>query len=651
MDATRGKDFGTSFTQARRAGQTMLDQFAQDRPDLYWGASAAGTFTPLGLIGKGIEAAGAVKTAIQGAKSGAVMGSVAGFGESQHQDIPGRLGDVIPGAIGGAATGAVVAPFASRLADYATPTLKSGVSALGDRMTVVGGVAKPAFTTAADAGQYVGQAFAGNAQALRTSAEDAYTKSAQLGATVAPGIVGQMPGEIDNALAKSNSFRPSQLDAAQFPAAARAWEIINKGVESAGQTALPQGAGLAPSINIAAGTAQYRASLAARGGLSQADQNQLVSEYQRLATQFNNGQLKDLSQISALGAPVPGGAGFAIDSQVGTGTPSIREIQRQLNSKDDRGLIPKDSNDAMRLGDIRRAYDQAFAALDPYVVGPPNAVAAAREGNKLWSQYMTLTNPKPGDRAGNVVARFVDGNMSGQQVADVLMGGVNAASVNPNAAQDSVMAVQRLKTVFGEKSQEFNAIQQGAFLRLVGDNPKTAAAYTPQQIKQNIRAFTESTNGAPLAQNIFTVNQLAALRRFGNSIPDKPIAPGSPGAFSLRTAATTLASVMGFTYGAGSGADFLAHLMPGMPFIAESAPVVGLAAGAAANTFAERAFGNRGSAMNPLLDRPLWAARGAGALTRDLSAGVGGGPTSRPFAPGAQPFAPLPTTQQSQQQR
>lgn len=642
--ARKPTDFSTSFTNARQAQQTELEQFAKERPDLYWPATVAGALTSPGMWVKSAQrAAGAGATILHGAVQGGIAGAISGFGETSDQSLPGRLISGGVGAVGGAITGGVVAPAVSRIADAAAPRLSTGV----DRAQGAIAAGRTPFDTAADAGEAVGTAFAGQAATLKQQAEDAYATSAKLGATVPLNVVSAIPQKIDDALSNANSFRPSQLDATQFPAAARAWQIINDGVGKA----TPTGTGAAPTINIMQGSAQYRASLVARGGMAPADIDTAVQEYQRLATQFNSGQLANLSQITALGAPGPTAAtasGFALDSVVGTGTPSIREIQRQLNSKDDRQLIPSGASDAARLGDIRRAYDQQFAGLDPYVTGPPGATAAARQGNVLWGSFMKMTQPRAGDDAGNIVKSMYDGNMTGQQVADMLMGGANAATGSASAASKAILAVNRLKVTFGQNSSEFNAIQQGAFLRLVGDNPKTGNAYNPAQIKQNIRTFVDSTAMQPLSQAIFTPAQLTAIRRLGNSIPDVVISPNSSGAGMIRRIAGTTAQLIGFSIGAGQGTEMLSHLMPGIPYLAEASIPIGVAAGAAAGGLMDRALGSRAQFVNPLLDRPLWASRTAGAAVRAAGDIGGQGIVKQPIDT-RNAFAHLPSTLQPQQ--
>lgn len=312
-----------------------------------------------------------------------------------------------------------------------------------------------------------------------------------------------------------------------------------------------------------------------------------------------------------------GGTGGALPLDGPRGAQSIAETRRILNgplmtpSKDNPG-------DMAALTAVRRAYNDVFSTMGKQpgaIIGPAAAVQRTLEGNAAYSQYKGLTAPRdtgPTAAAKQKLASWINSSADGQTVAADLFGATTSPSIK--GVQSAVDTVNEVKSQFGPKSAEMNAIQQGLFLKATGTAPN-GAAFTPAQVKSNLLRLTAGQS-APLGSAVFSRDQVIAIKRFANSIPDEGF---------NRLGDTTLkaAHLAGAAVGTALGLHYVGTDLGPLTFgvlggtTAVGAQLASATTGSILHRFA-------GLSQNPLLYKPIFAERAARVGGETVAANLAG---------------------------
>lgn len=199
-------------------------------------------------------------------------------------------------------------------------------------------------------------------------------------------------------------------------------------------------------------------------------------------------------------------------STTGTGIVPLTElmrVRRQINALT--GVNPADSQ---AIREVRNAFDRAIKDLfdEQMFSGDPRAIQAWQGADFDYSRFRAMTNPKPGDAAGRIISRIIDQDVTPQQMANWLYG-TNVVA----PPQTSASVARSLRELFGETSEEWNAIRAGMWSRLVTQINNPEEMLTAGQIAKNITGFVTG-RGASLAATLFTPAERDLMRRYANTL-------------------------------------------------------------------------------------------------------------------------------------
>lgn len=199
-------------------------------------------------------------------------------------------------------------------------------------------------------------------------------------------------------------------------------------------------------------------------------------------------QKLDSMSASVLGAPgAPGVA--ARMPQTAISWEKIDRVRRSIG-----GLSPVSAADRRAVGSIMRSFDEWLEdGFDRQLLsGDPRALQEIQAGRRAARARFLLTAPKPRDVAGRKIAMMIEGGHSPQAVADWIYG----ASVL-YGSDVAYQTARRLKGVLGEKSEAWEAVRQGGWVRMVGLGDGL------QGIARNIEEFVGG-KGKPIASVLWT---------------------------------------------------------------------------------------------------------------------------------------------------
>jgi hypothetical protein len=547
-------DFSASYGRAREGERARLDAYSEANPIKGAAADATGILSGAALF-KAPAAATITGRVMQAGREGGTAGGLAGFGEAE-----GGLTDRALGAATGAAIGGTIGAVAA-------PSIE-GIGRLGGRMFGRNAVPAPGVNPAArvsDAGQFGIPLTRGQATGnLSQQASEEAMRHAGRGEGAAR-VMQQFDDRQTAAIA-------SAADNFQGQFAGNAPRIIAGDSEVGGAVA----GGVRTRANALKATGQKfydeAQSLGARIGADAAEAApQDIAR--RLAAdnfRFNEGlhptafqALAEIERFGSLGAratsPATIAGRAATPKAVDFG--EAHDVMKAINQ-----MKPRDGADAAALGMVKRAFagwwDDAVDAN--LFAGSERALEAVKQGNRNWSQYLAIVRPKTGDDAGRVVKKMVAADVTGQEVANWLYG---ASIVRPPGY--STRVASRLKRTFGETSDEWSAVRQGAWLRIVGSSPEKTRG--PQAVANDITEFI-SGRGAPLAATLYTqaerAKMLAFARVLRSTVPSPKATNPSKTSYGmarmLRAVAYPIAATLGFST---SGLGGAAGAMAAVPFV------------------------------------------------------------------------------------
>lgn len=201
-----------------------------------------------------------------------------------------------------------------------------------------------------------------------------------------------------------------------------------------------------------------------------------------------------------------------------------------------KGLLkvrPGNAEDARALTAIRRAFDNWLDdAIDNRLfAGDPTALDDLKNARSLWSQYKGMTTAGKTD-SSKLLSKIATEDRTGDEVASWLLGATNSGQ----AGRSARLAAEIARTL-GRNSDEFEALRQAAWVKIV--NPTRGQGN--QAISRSINDFV-SGPGAPLARVLFTADEIAKMRRFGNvlriTVPDPRATNRGQSGYELLRAAT-----------------------------------------------------------------------------------------------------------------
>jgi hypothetical protein len=216
------------------------------------------------------------------------------------------------------------------------------------------------------------------------------------------------------------------------------------------------------------------------------------------------GILDDLTGLrGAIPSPLPAGQNAQLSS---VSVQAVDKARRAILK-----LQPAPgSDDARVLGAVRRAFGQR---LDDMVNsagfrGDATAIDDLKQARGLWAQFSALTKPKPGDPddSRKLIADIIKQDRTGEEVANWL---TNYASVG--LAGKAARAAAQIRQQLGGQSPEWDVLRKTVAQRVF--NPETGQG-GDQALASSIDKFLKT--GGPLAQQLFTPDELGQMRRLSN---------------------------------------------------------------------------------------------------------------------------------------
>jgi hypothetical protein len=183
----------------------------------------------------------------------------------------------------------------------------------------------------------------------------------------------------------------------------------------------------------------------------------------------------------------------------------IEQARKALNKV--KGAHPEDWR---ALTAIRNSFDDWLADVADRgaIIGDKTALDDLRKGRASWSQYKSLTSPRPGNDAATGIAKLVSSKQEAtpEEAARLLLGtGADASK--------SGRAVENIAETFGKSSPEFEGLRQAAWQKVI--TPRENAG--PQAIASSISDFLGG-KGAPLARQLYSDAERAQMRRYAETL-------------------------------------------------------------------------------------------------------------------------------------
>ena len=209
---------------------------------------------------------------------------------------------------------------------------------------------------------------------------------------------------------------------------------------------------------------------------------------------------------------------------------------------------------------LRDAVDQALISGDEKVLDQLLKARGLRaDYGRLFqaNDIRTRGGRKVADTAGDFVEKMMAKAPSPEEISNALYGATKLGS-----KKGSLELARKFKTILGEGSNEWNAVRQGAFLKLF---EKTPEGFSGRKILTRLRAANQS-----YMRELFSTEEIALMNRLGQAIKSVQPEPGNPPKTAhkifniINQMMQTLLPSLGFQVGglagaaAGSGAASIA---------------------------------------------------------------------------------------------
>lgn len=206
----------------------------------------------------------------------------------------------------------------------------------------------------------------------------------------------------------------------------------------------------------------------------------------------------------------------------------VEKYRRMLNSsiaKAKEALKPGDkSQDAAALGIMKEQLDNWIDDLfdQGLMDGDPNTLTLLKDARALRREYGKKFQE---DNVGNVVARtigkMIHWDATNQDIVDWIIGVGQYGGKNT-----SVPMVRKLKEIFANNPDGWNAVREAAFMRMIyGPKQLQREALAPQRMANNLREYLKGRQ-RELTQELFSPEEIGQLAQFEDHIR-KRIMPAS----------------------------------------------------------------------------------------------------------------------------
>lgn len=201
----------------------------------------------------------------------------------------------------------------------------------------------------------------------------------------------------------------------------------------------------------------------------------------------------------------------------------IERTRQELGALFDRAVQTGEARDIGGVLAVRRAFDRWFDdAVDNTLAGgagddmAQTVLEALGEGRALRRDYARLyeTNPRAADvDAGRLIQRFIERDMTGQEVIDSLFG----RSMIGNATV-TTRALERVKAIVGEGTPAWDALRQAALIRtFFGPAAGQSQNVSYRTMARNLDGLLEG-RGLDAARVLFSADEIAELQAFRQAI-------------------------------------------------------------------------------------------------------------------------------------
>lgn len=245
------------------------------------------------------------------------------------------------------------------------------------------------------------------------------------------------------------------------------------------------------------------------------------------------GKMRIQNRADPFGQPNP-------ENIVGVSLKGIDQFRKQMLAIAGGAANPTDSRAARAV--ISSFDERLQGAVNSHLYnGDPAAFGTLLEARKLFSTYaQTFRSQGSGDMAGRVVENML--GKYGQaadhrQISNWLYG---ASNIGGN--KEATHVANKLRGIFGEQSQEWQAVRQGLFSKIV-DPIEGTAADGPQKVATRIAKFLNG-DGRQLSESIFAPREIALIKQYGELM--RKLTP-QQGAVNHSASGYQLASMMKWT--------------------------------------------------------------------------------------------------------
>ncbi len=565
-----GDEPAQTYARALAAERERMRAGADENPiTSIVGNIAGGAVQPLNYLGGAALQAGQkfLPSVVQGAKAAAPIAAAYGFGEGEggvgnrlgNAAITTAIGAPIAGVLGAgvnAATGAIANRVAARDAAQQADTVarrqfdEFGVTPFRPDITRQGDDFAKADSISRGGSGPDAQRVATEALDLRARQIAEANRRATLDVSADPatgvptGLVYDNPTQAAEALGDSIQQRTAATRLAQEAADRDATDIIARTSEQMRIGMAGQGRDIARD-DIEVGQSVIDRTRAAAGEAKQGVRSAYDDAMSR------DGEFSR-PFISGIGTRVKERLTFANDPvEVGPGLPSANSALALLedtsnfmaprNRADPRGM-PKpdeivginmrgveavrkrlqalyrqtnDPSDKRAMSRIIASYDDELeeAMTSGLFVGDDTALDALRSARSAYRNYaQTFGVRKPGDDAGANIRKILERDAQPAEVANFLYG-----SARMGQAGSAVRTAERLKTILGPDSDEWLAVRQGAWQRLIQAPRDVVDAKAANAIADRIEGFTRG-NGRILAGKMFDTAEIGAMTKFASHL-------------------------------------------------------------------------------------------------------------------------------------
>ncbi len=242
--------------------------------------------------------------------------------------------------------------------------------------------------------------------------------------------------------------------------------------------------------------------------------------------------------------------------------------RRKLNKILDTFAPGENRTDKALVTIIKRKLDGFVddAFYNDLFSGNKEVLSLFKKARSLRSEFGKQFEPQNrSDTVGKIMQKLVVSDPTNKEAANLILGLGRIGSQGRGVAAS---VTRRLADILGPDSDEFNALRETVFLRIVNDGKKVSGPRVQKNINDAFR------NDKELMDSLFTKDHQNKLRTFGKLL-DRTILPDEAGNSSLS--GFRIASILGRVVGAG--------LAPGSTLVAQA---VGAKAG---QSVSSRLFG------------------------------------------------------------